>query len=171
MSCAQAFSQVRSPEMNGTTQSTNWAPDLADEAGKCHPETSSSSEPPKNKQLSILGALFGECFCGPLAAGDMKGLGQSSQFIELHGIQFIGLGAVMDELTPRERVYDTLEQLSSRTQRMISIGYLVDDEKTPGQKISESIPLDIWTQTYPDDKTMSRHVRRTIASIKVRKWS
>jgi hypothetical protein len=177
MSCVPSPLQCApNQEMNDTPQyAERWAENLANEEAaktrnhhlrknnnKTHPH-------PSNHKLSLFGAMFGECFCGPLSIGDMKGLGQSSQFIELHGIQFIGLGAVMDELTPKERVYDTLEQLSSRTQRMISIGYLVDDEKIPGQKISESIPLDVWNKTYPDDKTMSRHVRRTIASIKVRR--
>ena len=56
-------------------------------------------------------------------------LSPSSQFIELIGIQYIGLGAVVDELTPKERVYDTLEQLTTRTERLITIGYLVDEEE------------------------------------------
>jgi tetratricopeptide (TPR) repeat protein len=51
---------------------------------------------------------------------------QSNQFVELHGLKFIGLGAVVDELSPRERVYDTLEQLTTRSERLVSIGYLVD---------------------------------------------
>ena len=135
--------------------------------------SSGSKTTTAQKKLSVLGALFGECLCGPIMNGDgnsFRGGPNSQQFIELHGLQFIGLGAVMDELTPKERVYDTLEQLSSRTQRMISIGYLVDDENQPGNKLSESIPLDIWTKAYPDDKTMNRHVRKTIASIKSKKF-
>jgi hypothetical protein len=126
--------------------------------------------PPQTKPLTLMNSILGECLCGPFAPWDMKGLSPSAQFIELHGIQFIGLGAVMDELTAKERVYDTLEQLSSRTERLISIGYLVDDDKHAG-KMTEAIPLDIWSKTYPDDKSMSRAVKRTIASIKVKDLS
>jgi hypothetical protein len=124
---------------------------------------------PPIKKLNLLTAILGECFCEPFTSGDNKGIGPSEQFIELHGIQFIGLGAVLDELTPKERVYDTLEQLTTRTQRLISIGYLVDDETDigSGKKLTETIPLDIWSQTYPNDKNMSRPVKRTITSIKV----
>ena len=125
---------------------------------------------PQSKPLTFMGTILGECLCEPFtpASDYYKGLSPSSQFIELHGIQFIGLGALVDELTAKERVYDTLEQLASRTERLISIGYLVDDEKSPGEKLTETIPLDIWSKTYPNDKNMSRPVRRTIASIKVR---
>jgi hypothetical protein len=89
-------------------------------------------------------------------------------FQSIHGIEFIGLGALTDELSAKERVYDTLEQLTSRTERLISIGYLTDDDKVPGRKKTDTIPLDIWSQSYPDDRTMSRPIRRAIASIKVR---
>jgi tetratricopeptide (TPR) repeat protein len=121
---------------------------------------------PSGSPLSIVKTLIGECFCGPIAPADPNGL--TTQFIELHGIEFIGLGAVTDELTPKERVYDTLEQLTERTERLVSIGYLVDDDKVPGRKITESIPLDIWNKTFPNDRTMSRSLRRTITSIKAR---
>jgi hypothetical protein len=124
--------------------------------------------PPSAKPLNLMGTIFGDCFCGPIAPGEGKGLSNTAQFIELHGIQFIGLGAVLDELTAKERVYDTLEQLTSRTERLISIGYLIDDEKTPGKKSTEAIPLDIWSEAYPNDKTMTRALKRTIASLKVR---
>jgi hypothetical protein len=140
-----------------------------------HWETSSIKEDidfnarPPTKRLNLLSAILGECLCETFATGDNKAIGPSEQFIELHGIQFIGLGAVVDELTPKERVYDTLEQLTTRTQRLISIGYLVDDETDMGRgkKLTETIPLDIWSQTYPNDKNMSRPVRKTIKSIKV----
>jgi hypothetical protein len=142
---------------------------------ECHRESSSIKEDidlngsPPTKKLNLFSAILGEFFCEPFTPGDNKGIGPSEQFIELHGIQFIGLGAVVDELTPKERVYDTLEQLTTRTQRLISIGYLVDDEieSGSGKKLTETIPLDIWNQTYPNDKNMSRPVKKTITSIKV----
>jgi tetratricopeptide (TPR) repeat protein len=62
----------------------------------------------------------------PNVAADYLYSTATEQFVELHGIRFIGLGAVIDELTPRQRVYDTLEQLTIRTERLISIGYLMD---------------------------------------------
>ena len=105
-------------------------------------------------------------------------LQSNNQFVELHGIQYIGLGAVVDELTPKERVYDTLEQLTTRTERLITIGYLVDEEEKKEDdnivsggspnKIPETIPLDIWRSTYPNDKNMSRAVKRIITKIQVR---
>ena len=82
----------------------------------------------------------------------------SMQFVELHGIRFIGLGAVVDELTPRERVYDTLEQLTTRTERMISVGYLIDVPAIVAEnryqlsgpiKVTETVPLDVWNTRYP----------------------
>jgi hypothetical protein len=54
-----------------------------------------------------------------------QGVGPETQFVELKGIRFIGLGAVIDELTPRERVYDTLEVLRTKTDRLLSIGYIL----------------------------------------------
>jgi hypothetical protein len=122
---------------------------------------------PRSKPLGIMSTILGECLCEPFPTGEKGLMSAPAQFIELHGIQFIGLGAVVDELTPKERVYDTLEQLTTRTERLISIGYLVDDEKS-GSKITETIPLDIWSKTYPNDKSMSRAVKKTISSIKVR---
>lgn len=124
---------------------------------------------PKKRTFGLLGTIIGECLCEPFTPpGEHKGLSPSAQFIELHGIQFIGLGAVIDELTAKERVYDTLEQLTSRTERMISIGYLIDDDEMPGRKLTEVIPLDIWSKTYPNDRNMSRTVRNAIAHMKVR---
>ena len=117
--------------------------------------------------------LMGNCFCDPLMPFDSAAA--SMQFVELHGILFIGLGSMMDELSPQERVYDTLEQLTSRTERMVSIGYLVeDDEATLStvdndiRKITQTVPLDVWNKTYPNDKNMSRPVKKTVDLLKVR---
>ena len=88
----------------------------------------------------------------------------STQFVELHGLRFIGLGAVVDELTPRERVYDTLEQLTTRTERMISVGCLIDIPaimaenrylQTGPIKITETAPLDVWNTRYPNSTSMA----------------
>ena len=101
----------------------------------------------------------------------------STQFVELQGLRFIGLGAVADELSPKERVYDTLEQLTTRTDRMVSVGYLLQqgtsttastehtERKT--RKVTETVPLDVWNQDFPHDQSMSRDVKRLIDRIRV----
>jgi hypothetical protein len=63
---------------------------------------------------------------------DRQGVGPETQFVELKGIRFIGLGAVVDELTPRERVYDTLEVLRTKTDRLLSIGYILPAAESDG---------------------------------------
>jgi hypothetical protein len=125
---------------------------------------------PRSRPLAFLKSMVQECLCETFAPGEraVPGVVPVEQFVQIHGIEFIGLGALTDELSAKERVYDTLEQLTSRTERLISIGYLTDDDKVPGRKKTDTIPLDIWSQSYPDDRTMSRPIRRAIASIKVR---
>ena len=135
------------------------------------------SSTPKVKPFGIMGSIIGECLCEPFLRNknnqqggqqQQQGLSPSAQYVQLQGIQYIGLGAVVDELTPKERVYDTLEQLTSRTSRMISIGYIVDNAQ--GQKVTEAIPLELWQETYPNDRNMSRSVKRTIASIQAKQY-
>ncbi len=122
----------------------------------------------ESSPLAIMKTFIGDCFCGPM--GRTSPNTPTTHFIELHGIEFIGLGAVTDELSARERVYDTLEQLTERTERLISIGHLVDDKNTGGKSI-ESIPLDIWNQSPPHDRAISRQLRRTITTITVSDYS
>jgi hypothetical protein len=131
------------------------------------------------KPLNFVSALLGTCLCEPFQFVERTRGHQSEQFVELHSVKFIGLGAVEDELTPRERVYDTLQQLTTRTERLLSIGYLLDepqkDVKTSSnaeaRKATEAIPLDIWNQNYPNDQSMSNEVKTTILQIKVRSHS
>lgn len=131
----------------------------------------------KVKKLN-LASFLGNCLCEPFQFVE-RTRGQSEQFVELHSVKFIGLGAVEDELTPRERVYDTLQQLTTRTERLISIGYLLDEPrnevetstKAEARKATEAIPLDIWNQNYPNDQSMSNDVKTTILQIKVRPHS
>jgi hypothetical protein len=147
------------------------------------PKTSSSSSS-KHKPLNLIQAMLGNCLCDFAAHSGHKA-GDSTQFVELHSVKFIGLGAVVDELTPRERVYDTLEQLTTRTERLVSIGYLMDqappvygsyplegdgDSSSVAEpmKATDTIPLDVWNQNYPDDASMSKPVQTTITKIKVR---
>lgn len=130
----------------------------------------------KDRALNMFRILMGNCFCEPLMPFDFAAA--STQFVELHGILFIGLGSMMDELSPKERVYDTLEQLRSRTERMVSIGYLVeDDEATLSskageheadiRKITQTVPLDVWNKTYPKDQNISRPVKKIVDLLKV----
>jgi hypothetical protein len=142
----------------------------------------SGSEIPHNpatkgkKPLNLVSAFLGNCLCEPFQFVERTRGHQSVQFVELHSVKFIGLGAVEDELTPRERVYDTLQQLTTRTERLVSIGYLLDEPQkdvetsfnAEARKATEAIPLDIWNQNYPNDQSMSKEVKKTITQIKVR---
>lgn len=129
---------------------------------------------PKERALNMFRILMGNCFCEPLMPFDVATA--STQFVELHGILFIGLGSMSDELSPKERVYDTLEQLRSRTERMVSVGYLVEDDEatvisnaqdTDIRKITQTVPLDVWNKTYPHDTNMSRPVKKLVDLLKV----
>jgi hypothetical protein len=158
------------------------------ELGHYRPRSSSTTT--ATRPLSVMQALLGECLCAePFPFTENRGLSQNTQFIELHGIEFISLGAMADELTPKQRVSETVEQLlNANTERLISIGYLVDDEPknsearqqevaarygihngaaAPPRKVTATVPLVVWKKNYPNDRNMSRHVGRTINSIKV----
>ena len=131
-----------------------------------HTDASGEGTNPRSSPLALMKTVIGDCFCAPIG-GQTDHNSSATHFIELHGIEFIGLGAVTDELSAKERVYDTLEQLTERTERLISIGHLIDDEQTIGGKSVQSIPLDIWNQSGPHDRTLSRQLKHTIAMIKV----
>jgi hypothetical protein len=115
--------------------------------------------------------------CEPFPFTDNRGLSQASQFVELHGVECISLGAVVDELSPEQRIRETLEQLTAEPKRMISIGYLVDEEAPRASanqvavgettKLTETIDLDVWRKNYPDDKNMSKSVSQTIKHMEV----
>jgi hypothetical protein len=128
-------------------------------------------QPPERQQtkpLSVVSAILGECLCVPFPLHDRGGLSANSQFIELHGIEFIGLGAVIDELSAKQRIRETVAQLLKRqTNRLISIGYLMDDETNKSVKITQTIPLDLWSKTYPNDNKMNAPLQRVIDSIQV----
>jgi hypothetical protein len=137
--------------------------------------------PPKERALNLVRVLMGNCFCDTSLGGGGVFDKASTQFVELHGILFIGLGCMSDELTPSARVYDTLQQLSSRTARMVSIGYLVDDEDAAAlsgrhgdadiRKMTQTVPLDVWRQTYPQDAHMSKPVQKLVDALEVRTCS
>eukprot|EP00544_Gedaniella_sp_CCMP2646_P006230 CAMPEP_0202503000 /NCGR_PEP_ID=MMETSP1361-20130828/40613_1 /ASSEMBLY_ACC=CAM_ASM_000849 /TAXON_ID=210615 /ORGANISM="Staurosira complex sp., Strain CCMP2646" /LENGTH=362 /DNA_ID=CAMNT_0049136133 /DNA_START=90 /DNA_END=1178 /DNA_ORIENTATION=+ len=133
---------------------------------------------PRAKPMSVMRAILGECMCETFPFTDNRGLSQTSQFIELHGVECISLGAVVDELSPEQRIRETLEQLTAEPKRMISIGYLVDEEspKTSqiaveeATKVTETVDLDVWRKNYPDDKNMSKPVAQTIKHIEARQF-
>jgi hypothetical protein len=112
------------------------------------------------KRLSVVSALLGSCFCEFPNLRDNSNPGV--QFMELHGVEYIGLGAVASELTAEQRVRDTVAQLTEQTKRLINVGYLVDT------RVTDTIPLEIWEREYPDDRTMQRHIQKIINHIKVR---
>jgi Tetratricopeptide repeat len=157
------------------------------------PTTTASNEPlrssppntkgnmPPTKPMSIVSTLISNCLCNGNYHGsftERKGMGPSTQFLELKGIRFIGLGAVVDELTPRERVYDTLEVFRTKTERLVSIGYLLDNEvvnsgtkKQSLEKIVETVPLGAWVRDFPDERNMSRDVKKTVQLVKQKQFS
>lgn len=130
----------------------------------------------KGPGLTLVKALIGDCLCqGAFPFAENRG-GHAAQFVTLHGIEFIGLGAVIDELTPKERVYDTLEQSKNGTERLISIGYLSlgdtrtissPDHTSDSEILLETVPLDVWNKTYPNDQAMPKRAKRIISNIKV----
>ena len=136
---------------------------------------------PRAKPMSVMRAILGDCMCEPFPFTDNRGLSQSSQFVELHGVECISLGAVVDELSPEQRIRETLEQLTAEPKRMISIGYLVDEEVPRASanqvvdgettKLTETIDLDVWRKNYPDDKNMSKPVAQTIKHIEVNAYT
>jgi hypothetical protein len=129
----------------------------------------SKKTPQSATPMSLVKEIFGGCICQGAIPPPSTDQSRSSQFISIHGIEFIGLGAVVDELTAKERVYDTLEQLTSRTERLISIGYLSLDatNSSSPQVVIETVPLDVWDTTYPNDQSMAKTLKKKIANITV----
>jgi hypothetical protein len=135
----------------------------------------------RSKRLDLIHLLVGNCtgMCatfpsratGATRRGGIEPASRSDyQFVELQGLRFIGLGALVDELTPRERVYDTLEQLRTRTERLISIGYFVDkpveDRDGSVVKTTFTVPLDVWSQTNDDsDRSSVSNQVQTIVDL------
>jgi hypothetical protein len=135
----------------------------------------------RSKRLDLIHLLIGNCtgMCATFPSratsatrrGGTEPASRSDyQFVELQGLRFIGLGALVDELTPRERVYDTLEQLRTRTERLISIGYFVDKPLEDGNgsmvKTTFTVPLDVWSQTNDDsDRSSVSNQVQTIVDL------
>jgi hypothetical protein len=150
----------------GVAGSLGGRPSIPSNGKSTAPRTSSNH----SKRLEIIHLLIGNCtgMCAtfPSRAANAVRRGGADpasrsdfQFVELQGLRFIGLGAVVDELTPRERVYDTLEQLRTRTERLISIGYFIDKPVEDGEgsivKTTFTVPLDVWNQNNDDSRRSS----------------
>eukprot|EP00538_Stauroneis_constricta_P006794 CAMPEP_0119549306 /NCGR_PEP_ID=MMETSP1352-20130426/3046_1 /TAXON_ID=265584 /ORGANISM="Stauroneis constricta, Strain CCMP1120" /LENGTH=406 /DNA_ID=CAMNT_0007594839 /DNA_START=104 /DNA_END=1324 /DNA_ORIENTATION=+ len=133
--------------------------------------TTTTATTKRHQPLSILKTILGDCFCEVMPSTDGKGLSPTSQFVQLHGLQYIGLGALEDELTPKQRIYDTLEQLGTSAERLMSIGYLLDDEEAGGgRKKTQSIPLEVWSKVYPNDRSMSKATLRAIHNLRTNQF-
>lgn len=119
--------------------------------------------------LSVVRTMIAECMCGTYHMKKGFGANQAhTQFIQLRGIRFIGLGAVMDELTPRERVYDTLEVFRSKTaERLVTVGYLIQKDLPFCKVEAEAVPLNAWLQDYPDYKNLTSSSKKIVGLVKV----
>lgn len=115
---------------------------------------------------SFLKTIIGDCLCGPIAVAENVG-GASTQFVQLVSHELIALGAVGDRFDARKQVFGILQPLSERTDRLITIGYLIEDPGKEGKATTNAIPLDIWKATYPNDRTMPRALGRAIDFVKV----
>lgn len=141
---------------------------------KISPEAMEQRSDSNKKPLkTFVQTLINQCLCantGFSFDAERKGVSPDTQFVELKGLGFIGLGALVDELTPRERVYDTLEVLRTKTDRLLSIGYILDKiPKSPAsstEKIVESIPYEAWTRDFVDESSMSMNVQRVVDRVK-----
>lgn len=99
----------------------------------------------EQQKKSLLHTLIQRCMaCGPEESSTPNPLclfphhnsiGPSTQFVELTGIRFIGLGAMVDELSAKERVYDTLEVFRTEPDRLLRVGYFFGG--TPGATTTE----------------------------------
>jgi hypothetical protein len=142
-------------------------------------ELGAAGQSQNNKRVNLVTTLIGNCICAPFPLHVQEGLSLSAQFVELQGLQYIGLGALSDELSAKERVYDTLEQLTTRTERLISIGYLSAKQSSNAAspklvtKSTKTVPLDVWAKNYPEAPlhNMSSHVRTIVDHTKVRRYN
>jgi len=116
---------------------------------------------PKNQMTNLLKSLLGNCYynCAENSSDTMTTSSitgaTSLQFVELPGLQVIGLGALSDELSARERVYDTLEQFTTSRQRerYMRLGYFSTNSHNTDNGASsplvQMVPLDVWNQHFP----------------------
>jgi hypothetical protein len=147
------------------------------------------TSPRRGSGLEFLSILFGECLCTDdfriRESGYSTFSSSKSQTIELVGVECISLGAVVEELTPMQRVKKTIEQLSTNTERLISVGYIKEDYDFEGDnefklpvsakqrnKIMETMPLEVYVQNFPNDlgKSLSKNLFSIVKHIKDKKY-
>ncbi|CAJ1932912.1 unnamed protein product [Cylindrotheca closterium] len=127
---------------------------------------------PHSRPLAFLKSMIQECLCDTFAPGEraVPGVVPMEQFIQLTGVEYIGLGTLGQEASAKEKAFETLEQIEVRSTRMISIGYLMDDDNGLGIKKTQKILLDVWNEEYPDDRAMSRTIRKVLCCIQYRDY-
>ncbi|KAL3939939.1 MAG: hypothetical protein SGBAC_005425 [Bacillariaceae sp.] len=127
---------------------------------------------PHSRPLAFLKSMIQECLCDTFAPGEraVPGVVPMEQFIQIRGVEYIGLGALDKESSAKERAYETLDQIQVRSTRSISIGYLMDDENGLGTKKTQKILLDVWNEEYPDDRAMSRTIRKVLSCIQSQEY-
>ena len=135
------------------------------------------------ERKSLVQNLIHRCMaCGPVDTTTNqdksfffhKSIGPATQFVELTGIRFIGLGAMADELTARERVYDTLEVFRTDPNRLLRVGYIHTEANnssstntTTTDDIVSSVPVAVWErECTDDDSSMSVAVQTTIQLVR-----
>ena len=138
------------------------------------------------KGLDIISILFGDCLCMDAfrahESGQSKFSSSNSQIIKLAGIECISLGAVIEELSPKQRVDRTIQQLATNIERLISVGYIREEHKVNNEndlklpvssmkkeKVVETIPLEVYEQHFPEeiDKSLSERFLFIIEHLKV----
>lgn len=144
----------------------------------------------KEDGKNLISLLFTECLCAPsfdesldfdgtndLFTSFCSSTTRSFQFIELGGIEYISLGSITSELTPMERVIETIRKLISNNEALVLMGYvsvfdsvanydddqeevstiihLDDDIDVPVKRDTVSIPLDIYSHNNGVDLNQS----------------
>ena len=144
-------------------------------ANQSKDDNADSFQDRRPKRLDVMQAIFGECLCADTVTLFTKSSKYPvAQFAMLDGIECIALGAVTDEQSARERVMRTVSLIITDTERLISLGYLVDgpppsselsSEKKRGdqesiliqyKKITESLPYEVWKRKNTDQSQKGR---------------
>eukprot|EP00522_Entomoneis_paludosa_P008244 CAMPEP_0172455502 /NCGR_PEP_ID=MMETSP1065-20121228/12098_1 /TAXON_ID=265537 /ORGANISM="Amphiprora paludosa, Strain CCMP125" /LENGTH=406 /DNA_ID=CAMNT_0013207963 /DNA_START=161 /DNA_END=1381 /DNA_ORIENTATION=+ len=122
--------------------------------------------PPLNNLIKSV--FMGQCYCGDNNNNNNNlSFHQDNvlQFVELPGMQFIGLGCMADELTPRERVYDTLEQLTSQRERLVRIGFLSTSGVTGETTHVQAMPLQVYNKQLESQPATTAKLSRPVQTL------
>lgn len=81
----------------------------------------------RQEGVGVVSMLLGECLCTTNFDECLDyDLTSKFQFLEIHGIECISLGSITSELTPLERVTETIARLFTNSETPLSIGYISD---------------------------------------------